>query len=94
MPRNERITCVELIEPALERAGWEWDAQLRIGPGRVNISGESFEVARRYMIRLQQRDFENAEMLANLAKVVKKTPQQFRDEFEYLVKPDKGKPGA
>jgi 6-phosphofructokinase 1 len=52
----------------------------------VNIKGESFEVARRYMIRLQHRDFENAEMLANLAKVVKKSPQQFRDEFEYLLK--------
>lgn len=52
----------------------------------VNITGESFEVARRYMIRLQQRDFKNEEMLGNLAKVIKKSPQQFRDEFEYLLK--------
>jgi 6-phosphofructokinase 1 len=51
----------------------------------VNITGESFEVARRYMIRLQQRDFENPEMLTNLAKVIKKTVPEFRDEFEYLV---------
>ncbi|MBM3996140.1 MAG: 6-phosphofructokinase [Planctomycetes bacterium] len=51
----------------------------------VNIKGESFEVARRYMIRLQERDFENQELVGNLAKVIKKTPQQFRDEFEYLV---------
>ena len=52
----------------------------------VNITGESFEVARRYMIRLQTRDFDNQEMLANLAKVVKKTPSQFCEEFAYLVK--------
>ncbi|MBI2807255.1 MAG: 6-phosphofructokinase [Planctomycetes bacterium] len=53
----------------------------------VNIHGESFEVARRYMIRLQRRDFDNPEMLANLARVVKKTVPEFRKEFEYLVEP-------
>jgi 6-phosphofructokinase len=52
----------------------------------VNIAGEGFEVARRYMIRLEQRDFDNQEMLGNLARVIQKSPQQFRDEFEYLVK--------
>jgi type I restriction enzyme, R subunit len=41
MARNERTTCKELIEPALESVGWEWQEQLRIGPGRVNITGES-----------------------------------------------------
>lgn len=41
MPRNERQTCTELIEPALKQAGWTWEAQLRIGPGRVNLSGEN-----------------------------------------------------
>ncbi len=51
----------------------------------VNITGESFEVARRYMIRLQQRDFDNQEMLGNLAKVVKKSVADFRKEFEYLL---------
>ncbi len=35
------MTCKELIEPALSQAGWEWDEQLRIGPGRVNISGDT-----------------------------------------------------
>ena len=39
--RNERATCRELIEPALARAGWEWEEQLRIGPGRVNLTGDS-----------------------------------------------------
>lgn len=41
MPRNERDTCRELIEPALTAAGWEWEQQLRIGPGRVNITGDT-----------------------------------------------------
>ena len=41
MARNERTTCKELIEPALTQAGWEWQEQLCIGPGRVNITGES-----------------------------------------------------
>jgi type I restriction enzyme R subunit len=41
MARNERTTCKELVEPALTQAGWEWKEQLRIGPGRVNITGES-----------------------------------------------------
>lgn len=41
MSRNEKQTCRELIEPALKSAGWEWDGQVVIGPGRVNITGEA-----------------------------------------------------
>ena len=41
MSRNEDRTCRELIEPALDQAGWEWDRQVVIGPGRVRLSGES-----------------------------------------------------
>jgi type I restriction enzyme R subunit len=41
MARNERLTCKEVIEPALTRAGWSLEAQLRIGPGRVNLTGEA-----------------------------------------------------
>ena len=41
MPRNERATCKELIEPALAQLGWDWEEQLRIGPGRVNLTGDS-----------------------------------------------------
>ncbi|HSQ43236.1 MAG TPA: DEAD/DEAH box helicase family protein, partial [Fibrobacteraceae bacterium] len=40
MSRNEKATCRELIEPALRNLGWTWDAQMRIGPGRVNMTGE------------------------------------------------------
>lgn len=41
MSRNEKQTCREMIEPALKGAGWEWDAQVVIGLGRVNITGEA-----------------------------------------------------
>ena len=41
MSRNEKQTCNELISPALERAGWSWDREVLIGPGRVNLTGES-----------------------------------------------------
>ena len=58
---------------------------MRMRTRYVNIHGESFEVARRYMIRLQQRDFDNPEMVGNLARVIHWSPQQFRDEFGYLI---------
>ncbi|MAX38584.1 DEAD/DEAH box helicase family protein [Gimesia sp.] len=41
MPLNEKETCKQLIEPKLELLGWDVEGQLRIGPGRVNFSGDS-----------------------------------------------------
>lgn len=41
MIRNEKLTCKELIEPALKESGWQYDEQVKIGPGRINIAGES-----------------------------------------------------
>jgi len=41
MQMNENETCKQLIEPALKTSGWSWDRHLRLGPGRVNISGSS-----------------------------------------------------
>ena len=41
MSRNETQTCRELIDPALREAGWSWDAQVEIGPGPVNLTGEA-----------------------------------------------------
>lgn len=41
MARNERQTCKELIEPQLAALGWSWQEQLRIGPGRVNLTGDA-----------------------------------------------------
>jgi ATP-dependent phosphofructokinase / diphosphate-dependent phosphofructokinase len=52
----------------------------------VDITGENYEVARRYMIRLEQSDFDDAARLERLAAVVKMNPGQFRERFEYIVK--------
>ena len=57
MSRNEVRTCRELIEPALEKAGWEWDREVVIGPGRVSLTGESMydssqKIRADYVLRL------------------------------------------
>ena len=52
----------------------------------VDIAGENYEVARRYMIRLEQSDFDAAARLERLAAVVKLTPAQVRERFEYIVR--------
>jgi 6-phosphofructokinase 1 len=52
---------------------------------RVNVNGEGYECARRYMIRLERRDFEDAPRLARLAEAAKMSPEQFRQRFGYLV---------
>ncbi|MHB1186600.1 DEAD/DEAH box helicase family protein [Thiobacillus sp.] len=41
MARNEQQTCKDLIEPQLAALGWAWQGQLRIGPGRVNLTGDA-----------------------------------------------------
>ncbi len=51
----------------------------------VNISGEGYQCARRYMLRLDKRDFSDPERLQSLASAVKLTPEQFRMRFGYLV---------
>ncbi len=57
----------------------------RMQTRRVNVNGEGYECARRYMIRLERRDFENPQRLAGLAGVAGMPPEQFRQRFEYLA---------
>ncbi len=57
----------------------------RMRPRKVNIDGETYEVARRYMIRLEAPDFEEPERLAPLAATANLSPEQFRQRFGYLV---------
>ena len=57
----------------------------RMQARKVDVSGEGYECARRYMIRLERRDFEEPAKLARLAATVNMTPDQFRQRFEYLV---------
>jgi 6-phosphofructokinase len=56
----------------------------------VDMDGEGYECARRYMIRLEKSDFTDAERLGKVAAFVGMTPEQFRDRFGYLVEKDKG----
>lgn len=57
MNRNEEQTRRELIEPALTLAEWKWDREVVIGPGRVNLTGESMydnsqRIVADYVLRL------------------------------------------
>ena len=52
----------------------------------VDINTESYRIARRYMIRLRRDDFEDERELARLAVTSKLTIEQFRSQFEYLVR--------
>jgi 6-phosphofructokinase len=73
--RMEPLPFQEMIDPQTKRM------QVR----RVNVDSESYECARRYMIRLDREDFEDPEKLAELAKVVKMSPEQFRARFGYIA---------
>jgi 6-phosphofructokinase 1 len=52
---------------------------------KVNVEGEAFECARRYMIRLEKPDFEEGEQLAKLGRIVGMTPEAFKARFGYLA---------
>jgi len=51
----------------------------------VNVAAEPYRIARRYMIRLDAKDFENQEQLARCAKVIGLTPEAFRERFGSVV---------
>jgi 6-phosphofructokinase 1 len=65
----------EMIDPATKK----------MRPRLVDVSGETYEVARRYMIRLEKSDFAEPARLEKLAAVAKMTPAQFTERFGYLV---------
>lgn len=58
----------------------------KMRPRLVDVKSQSYECARRYMIRLDASDFEMPDRLKKLAAVVKLTPDEFKKRFEYLVK--------
>src|SRR5262249_57035415 len=57
----------------------------RMQTRRVNVDGESYECARRYMIRLEHRDFADPHRLARLADAARMSPEQFPQRFGYLL---------
>jgi len=52
---------------------------------QVDLNSYSYSVARAYMIRLEQSDFETPAVLSALAAEAHMTPHQFRAQFEYAV---------
>jgi|WetSurMetagenome_2_1015567.scaffolds.fasta_scaffold01974_1 ATP-dependent phosphofructokinase / diphosphate-dependent phosphofructokinase len=50
---------------------------------RVDITSESYEVARKYMIRLGKEDFEG-DNLRKIAQLTNLTPEEFANRFSYL----------
>ena len=52
---------------------------------RVDIGGNAYEAARRYMIRLERRDLEDAEMLSKLAAAANTTPEGFARRYKGVV---------
>jgi 6-phosphofructokinase 1 len=60
-------------------------ATKKMRPRLVDVASQSYECARRYMIRLNRDDFADPGRLARLAAAVKLPPEDFRQRFEYLV---------
>jgi 6-phosphofructokinase 1 len=52
----------------------------------VDVEGESYLVARKYMIRLEKSDLEDCEMKSRLADAAGMTPDEFGDRFSKVVK--------
>jgi 6-phosphofructokinase 1 len=57
----------------------------RMRPRKVNVDGEAYECARRYMIRLERSDFEEPERLDQIAAAADMSGEHFRQRFGYLV---------
>ena len=55
----------------------------------VDIESEYYHIARRYMIRLNKRDFANDVDVAMFAHFAGLSPEKFRKQFSYLVEEDR-----
>jgi 6-phosphofructokinase 1 len=57
----------------------------RMKPRKVDVEGEAYECARRYMIRLDRRDLEDPQRLGKLSAAAGMAPEQFSNRFGYVV---------
>ena len=77
---------ISYVQGKLEPQPLELDPEKNHMPTRiVNVDGEGYECARKYMRRLEADDFDDAGKLGQLAATVKMTPDAFRQRFGYLV---------
>jgi ATP-dependent phosphofructokinase / diphosphate-dependent phosphofructokinase len=54
----------------------------------VDVASEYYSIARRYMLRLNQTDFDDPHELAKFASVCGISLERFRDQFGYLIDKD------
>jgi 6-phosphofructokinase 1 len=73
--RMQPLPFAELIDPQTKR----------IRPRKVDIDGEAYECARRYMIRLERADFDDPKHLAALAGAAGMAVDQFKERFLRVV---------
>jgi 6-phosphofructokinase len=57
----------------------------RVQVRMVDVHGEHYHVARKYMIRLEQRDLQDPEMRAKLAEAAHMTPREFARTFAAAI---------
>lgn len=60
----------------------------------VNIHSAGYEIARRYMLRLEPEDFERPDESGKYAALIRMTPEQFRSGFEYVVEDERRRRSA
>lgn len=53
----------------------------------VDVDSDSYSVARKYMIRLDEDDFSDRQRLTKLARSARMTPEEFQKKFGYLADP-------
>jgi len=68
----------EILDPETGRA------QVRT----VDVTGESYQIARSYMLRLSREDFDDPHELAKFAATASTSVEEFRDGFAYLLDQD------
>src|SRR5262249_40560138 len=77
---------ISYVQGKLNPQPLELDPDKNHMPTRVvNIDGEGYECARKYMRRLEADDFDDSAKLGQLAATVKLTPDAFRQRFGYLA---------
>src|SRR6185295_12412771 len=57
----------------------------RIQVREVDVTTETYHVARKYMIRLEKDDLEDADKLAALARVAAMKPEEFKERYAHVV---------
>jgi 6-phosphofructokinase 1 len=79
---------ISICEGAFRPLPFEQMMDRRTGRTRVrlvDVTSDRYMIARRYMLRLRQDDFDDASETAKLASVLGLSIEQFAEQFGYLV---------